>query len=139
MCYRHYADAIVDKFTCHFKSVFTCNDPQRANLIKDDYLAKRSVYQGLPLTDVNGIDTELVSSMISELAHGKALDIDGLSTEHLYYCHPSLSVILSQMFHFTLLCIAHTSLKALGIAISFLLLNPSSALVKPLLAMTSEA
>ena len=98
------ADVIVDKFASHFKSAFTCNDPQRANLIKDDYLATRSAYHGLPLTGADYVDTELVSSVISKLAHGKTLDIGGLSAEHLYYCHPSLPVILSQMFHLVLLC-----------------------------------
>jgi len=94
-------------------------------------------YHGLPLTEADYVDTELVSSVISNLAHGKALDIDGLSAEHLYYCHPSLPVILSQMFHLMLLC----SYIPGGFRHSyvFLFLSPNSALVKPLLAMTSEA
>ena len=37
---------------------------------------------------------ELVSRVIANLKRGKAMDIDGLSAEHLQFCHPILPVIL---------------------------------------------
>jgi len=58
----------------------------------------RANYCGLPLDQDHNIDTELVSNVLSDLAHGKAVDINGLSAEHLYYCHPSLCIILSKIF-----------------------------------------
>jgi len=46
----------------------------------------------------SSFDTELVSKIIMGLKCGKAADIDGLSNEHLSFCHPILSVILSRLF-----------------------------------------
>jgi len=43
------ADVIADKFASHFTSVFSCNDPQKANSIKQDYVSMRANYCGLPL------------------------------------------------------------------------------------------
>jgi len=43
-------------------------------------------------------DTELVSTIIGKLEHGKAQDIDGLCVEHLYFCHPVILVILAKVF-----------------------------------------
>ena len=48
---------------------------------------------GLPITDYHKFDTELVSSIINDLKVGKALDIDGLSAEHLQFCHPVLCLL----------------------------------------------
>ena len=56
--------------------------------LEQDYLKSRVNYSGLPITEDHKIDTELVSSVIAKLKHGKAVDMDGLSTEHLFYCHP---------------------------------------------------
>jgi len=49
-------------------------------------------------------DTELVSNIIFNLKHGKAAGTDGLSTGHLKFCHPVLSVILAKLFQLMLLC-----------------------------------
>ena len=98
------AEVIADKFASHFQSVLSCNDPHKANSIKQEYVSLRANYCGLPLTQDHSVDTELVSSVVSDLAHGKAVDINGLTAEHLHYCHPSLCVILSKMFQLMLLC-----------------------------------
>ena len=42
--------------------------------------------------------TELVSHVITNLKRGKAAGIDGLSAEHLLFCHPALSVVLAKLF-----------------------------------------
>jgi len=59
-----------------------------------------ATYCGLPITESYKFDTELVSRIITELKRGKAVDIDGLSAEHLQFCHPVLSVILQKLFNF---------------------------------------
>jgi len=41
------ADVIADKFASHFISAFSCNDPQKANSVKQDYVCMRDC--GLPL------------------------------------------------------------------------------------------
>jgi len=55
-------------------------------------------YCGLPITNGQVIDTELVSSVISRLHGGKAPDIAGLTSEHLVYSHLSVSVVLCKLF-----------------------------------------
>jgi len=73
-----------------FSSVFFCNNPYKDNSIKENYVTTRRRFCGLPLSDDHSIDTELVSNIAWDLTHGKALNINSLSAEHLYYSHPSL-------------------------------------------------
>ena len=89
------ADVIAAKFTSHFTSVFSCNDHQKANSnsIKQYYITSWTNYYRLPLNENHNMDTKLVSTVVSDIAHGKA---NGLSAKHLYYCHSSLCVILSK-------------------------------------------
>ena len=58
----------------------------------------RQSYCGYVLHDELSFDTELVSTVIAKLKKGKAADFVGLTAEHLLYCHPSLSLILSKLF-----------------------------------------
>ena len=97
-------DVIADKFACHFRKAFTCNNPRRAESLKIEYLAARVKYNGYALTDMQNFDTELVSNIILNLKHGKAAGTDGLSAEHLQFSHPVLSVILAKLFQLMLLC-----------------------------------
>ena len=43
-------------------------------------------------------DVELVSKTIVNLKRGKAADIEGISAEHLQFCHPCLPVLLAKLF-----------------------------------------
>jgi len=94
---------IAYNFASHFKEAFSCNNSRTADQRKEEYLTMRKEYCGLPSIDISSFDTELVSNVITGLKHGKAAGIDGLSAEHLFYCHPCLSVILSKLFQLMLL------------------------------------
>ena len=59
---------------------------------------------GLPISECYNFDTELVSHTIAKFKREKALDIDGLCTEHLQFCRPSISVNLGKLFNIMLLC-----------------------------------
>ena len=72
----------------NFQKTISCNDPHQADELKLSYMDARDNYHGLPITDNHKFDTELVSSVINGLKVGKALDNDGLSAEHLQFCHP---------------------------------------------------
>jgi len=61
----------------------------------------REKYCGFPCSGVS-FDVELVSKIIFDLKRGKAADIDGLSNEHLIFCHPVLRMILSRLFQIIL-------------------------------------
>ena len=97
-------DVIVNNFADHFRSSFCCNNLDKANVLKNNFLAARSVYCGLPMSESYNFDTELVSHVIANFKRGKAVDIDGLSAEHLQFCHPSISVILKNLFNLMLVC-----------------------------------
>ena len=62
----------------------------------------RAGYCGLPRFDSPEFDTEMVSNVIGLLKCGRASDVVGLTAEHLFYCHPVLSVILSKLFQLVL-------------------------------------
>ena len=47
-------------------------------------------------------DTELVSKVVLNLHRGKAIDIDGLTSEHIRFSHPVLPLILSHFFNLIL-------------------------------------
>ena len=52
------------------------------------------------MADAHRFDTELVSTVIGNLKHGKAPDVNGLCAEHLYFCHPSISLLLTKLFNY---------------------------------------
>ena len=90
-------DVIAGKFASCFTSIFSCNDPQKANSIEQHYDTLRANYSSLPLNENHNIDIELVSNVVCDLTHGKDVDINGLSTKHL-------CVILSRLFQLMLMC-----------------------------------
>ena len=53
-----FVDADV-RIASRFTSVSSCNDPQKANSITQDYVTSRANYYGLPLNEDHNIDTEL--------------------------------------------------------------------------------
>jgi len=91
-------NVIADKFANHFKDTFFSNSPIKAESIKRDYTALRARYNGLPLTEAQYFDVELVSKTIANLKRGKAVDIEGISAEHLQFSHPCLPALLAKLF-----------------------------------------
>ena len=67
--------------------MYTCNDPDRAEALREEYISKRENYCGLPIVNDLPFDTELVSTVILKLKRGKAADVEGLMAEHLLFCH----------------------------------------------------
>ena len=92
------ADIIVDKFASQFSSTYTHNNAAKAKELYDEYKCMRATYSVFPITDEHVIDTELVSNVIFRIHSGKAVDITGLTAEHLTHCHPSLSLVLCTLF-----------------------------------------
>jgi len=95
-------DIIVSKFASHFKEAFSCNNVNRAESLKHEYLSVHIDYLGFSLSSDYDFDTELVSNTIMNLKRGKA-HVDGLSAEHLQNCHPSLSVVMTKLFQMMIL------------------------------------
>jgi len=57
--------------------------------LSNEFQRLRNDYSGMPLTDAEEIDTELVSHLIADLKRGKAVGFDGLVAEHLLFAHES--------------------------------------------------
>jgi len=65
----------------------------------NEYLLKRSGYQGHPYNDSYAFDAELVENVISKLKRGKAAGLDNLTCEHLLFSHALLPCILAKLFN----------------------------------------
>ena len=94
---------IANKFANHFCAAYKANNAHNAELLYKHYTEMRANYCGLPITDKQVIDTELVSNVVARLHRGKAVDAAGLTAEHLIYSHPSISVVLSKLFRLIML------------------------------------
>ena len=94
------ANIIAGKFAKHFEKSYSCNNQDRADLLKQEYSKLRDGYSGLPLPDNVVFDSSI---MISKLKRGKAAGIDGLMAEQLMFTsYPILPVILSKLFNLML-------------------------------------
>jgi len=84
--------------------MFRCiNNTQKAESLRNEFEQAYESYCGLPMADAHRFDTELVSTVIGNLKHGKAPDINGLCAEHLYFCHPSILLLLTKLFNLMML------------------------------------
>ena len=64
----------------------------------------RATYAGSPFLETYKFDSELVGNVISRLQRGKAMGLDGLTSEHLQHSHPILPCILSKLFNLMVVC-----------------------------------
>ena len=90
---------IADYFAVHFEKICTNNTVIGASRLKQKYDDMRANYCGLPDTDMYKFDASLVESEINNMSRGKAAGLDGLSAEHLQYCHYALPTVLSKLFN----------------------------------------
>ena len=95
---------IADKFADHFRNTFNYNNVDRMQALKDEYSNLRENYYGLPISDINPFDTELVSKVIADLKNGRAADIAGLTSAHLQFSYPVLPMVLSKLFNIIFQC-----------------------------------
>ena len=97
-------ETIVDKFADHFSKVCSNLTVTGAARLKNNYENIRAAYCGAPDRYEYFFDAELVENIISNMSRGKAAGLDGLSAEHLQYCHPLLPGILANLFNLMILC-----------------------------------
>jgi len=91
-------NTIADKFANYFSNCFSCNNKEKAESLAIEYNTLRPTYCGLPPVADLRFDTQCVSKVISVLKRGKAADIDGLTSEHILFSHPVLTVIITRLF-----------------------------------------
>ena len=88
----------------HFSAAYTATDINRAKSLYSEYVNLRTNYSGFPLPSSNMFDAELLGNIIDNLSRGKAAGLDGITAEHLQYCHPIISSVLLRLFNLILSC-----------------------------------
>ena len=91
------------KFRDHFAKAYTCNDADRAEQLRCKYQSLRNEYSGMCINDDHTFDTKLVSHVIGDLKRGKAAGFDGLTAEHLLFCHLAVCIVLAKLFQLIML------------------------------------
>ena len=91
---------IVNNFARYFEKVCTGNTISGADRLRKEYEAMRKRYCGkcISAREVD-IDAELVESVIRKMKRGKAPGLDGITAEHLQFCHYMLPCILAKLFN----------------------------------------
>jgi len=97
-------EVIADKFAKSLSQAYSCNNAMRAAELKAQYEHLRANYHGLPLTDENMFDVELIDTVFAKLKRGRAAGLDTLTAEHLIHCHPLLLIFLCKLFNLMLCC-----------------------------------
>lgn len=76
------AGIIAAHFAGHFGRVCSNRSESGAARLMNEYLSKRSGYQGHPYNDSYAFDAELVENVIGKLKRGKAAGLDNLTCNH---------------------------------------------------------
>lgn len=90
---------ITEKFERHFAQCWSPNTAAGSKKLTDSFLSRKPEYCGLPFTSDYLFDVELVDESIRSLRSGRAVGLDGISAEHLTYCHPAVCSILYRLFN----------------------------------------
>ena len=95
---------VASRFSEHLARAYSCNNSTQADQLKSEFQQLRKDYCSIPISDADIRYAELVSLVITGLKRGNAAGIDGLSAEHLLFCHPVLSVVLAKLFQLMVMC-----------------------------------
>ena len=90
---------ILTKFEAYFSQCWSPNSESGSNTLHGEYLARKPNYCGTPITVDLLIDVEAVDGAINSLKCGKAAGLDGVTAEHIIYCHPALCSLLYRLFN----------------------------------------
>ena len=92
--------SITAKFAEHFANASKGKGEARCSKLKEEYTDIRHTNTGETYLVDYYFDVELVDKIISSLKKGKATGIDGLTAEHLQFCHSVLPLIQIKLFNF---------------------------------------
>ena len=81
-----------------FIGISVPNSNSKHEELQNDFLKVYSKYESTYENKVPIITVEDIDSCIRKMKMGKAAGVDGLTTEHLLYCHPLITVQLSLIF-----------------------------------------
>ena len=92
--------SIAAKFAEHFANASRGNSEARCSKLQEEYTNFRNTYIGETYLFDYSFDVKLIDKIISSLKKCKAAGPDGLTAEHLQFCHPVLPLILVKLFNF---------------------------------------
>ena len=90
---------IASNFATHFEKHCQPSSIVRNAALKSKYEELRVNYCGIPIRECQAFDVELIGNIIENMKKGKAAGLDGLTSEHLKYSHPTLVVVLCKLFN----------------------------------------
>ena len=89
---------IAEEFADSFAKACTPNSEQRNNELYSEFLEAKLSYSDNSSAPEFKCTVEMVDTVIQKLKLGKAASVDNITAEHVKYCHPAVSVILSKLF-----------------------------------------
>lgn len=93
-------DGIADIFVSYFSKACSSNTAAGALRLRQTYERMRASYMGQDIDDTHRFDAELIENVICrKMRLGKAADLDGITVEHLFYCHSLLPCVLAKLFN----------------------------------------
>ena len=95
--------AIADEFSNYFQNICKPNNHSFDVEWQSKFKSDVASYFGDHLTSESLFTTELVGKIVAELKTGRAAGIDGLTAEHLLYCHPAAIVIICYLCNLMLI------------------------------------
>jgi len=90
---------IAEHFAAHFSKACSYYTVAGNTSLRDEYLHTQMDYSCLTSTDTYDFDAKLVETVIAKMKRGKAAGLDGITAEHLQYCHPLLCTVLAKVFN----------------------------------------
>jgi hypothetical protein len=89
---------ILSAFYDHFSQLAVPSNDSRALALACEYDSKRSKFVGDYYDTATPILPDCVEAAVAKFSRGKACGLDGLSPEHITFCHPIIFSILSRLF-----------------------------------------
>jgi hypothetical protein len=74
---------ITEKFAAYFESTCSPWSINNSENFKKKYIELKSQYEGCFITHDDNFDVEVISTLVQNMANGKAAGLDKLSAEHI--------------------------------------------------------
>ena len=82
----------------YFSKACSSNTAAGALRLRQTYENMRASYVGLDTGIAHRFDAALIENVIcNKMRMGKAADLDGITVEHLFYCHSLLPCVLANL------------------------------------------
>jgi len=88
--------SVAEAFADYFSNVCVPNSVSENDRLLNSFYARFVTYEGSKWD--TSVDCNTIANLIHKQHRGKAPGLDGIMSEHLLYCHPIISLLLSKLF-----------------------------------------